>query len=362
MPGRQLDAWRGPQRLLVLPITLTDGPPPGLDRAELEAAFFGPSESLSAWFTAHSGGATEWSGAVEPWRPAALTSAEALEGCTPRAILSAGWAAHAAHIDPSAFDADGDGKIDHLIVLYAGRHTQERIRARCVMSAFPGVESAATFQAQGVGPYGERVPIGFYLHESAHALLGLRDLYGSYKEGDYGIGVWGLMGLGQWGPSASIPRDELFAAPTGLEPMHRARAGWLEPTRLPAGETALTLLPREAAVITLPASRGGGSLWLESRQDPDLPGRGLLLWRRPPREGKKIRLIQADGRDDLSTGTPQGARPLPPIDQNFGDAGDPFPGSEGVTRWQDEALGVTLDAIKVEDGVVSLTVVVEAIE
>ncbi len=63
---------------------------------------------------------------------------------------------------------------------------------------------------------------------------------------------------------------------------------------------------------------------------PDLPGHGLLVWRALP--DRHLELLQADGRDDLSNGTDLGARPLPPIDENFGDDSDPFPGSLSITE------------------------------
>ena len=59
-------------------------------------------------------------------------------------------------------------------------------------------------------------------------------------------------------------------------------------------------------------------------------------------------LIQADGRDDLEHGTDRGVRPLPPIDENFGDASDPYPGSLEVQSMTDSVTGVRLTRIRRE--------------
>lgn len=76
-------------------------------------------------------------------------------------------------------------------------------------------------------------------------------------------------------------------------------------------------------------------LLLENRSragfDFDLPGEGLLVWRvdetleQNMAASAAMLLIQADGKHQLET----------PNDWNEGDAGDPFPGSEGVTTLPD---------------------------
>lgn len=351
----QRDAWLGPQRLVVLPVMWSPDATPPVSRAALTAAFFGETDSLAAWFATQSVGATQWTGDVLPWRSVPMPP-DALRGCHLEALLKAGWDAHRDRFPAAEYDADQNGKIDHVIVVYAGRHSRNRPSSRCVIGALPGVEDAAAIQAQGVGTIGERVPIGHYLHESGHPRFGFPDLYGRHNQGDYGIGVWGLMGLGQWGPSAKLPRAELFAHPTDLEPMFKVRVGWLRPQRITAPRTPIALRPithsGDVAVIPLGEQ---GAVWLENRQNPKLPGQGLLVWHRQP--GQKIRLIQADGRNDLAHGTVSGRRPLPPNDQNFGDASDPFPGAEGVTAWADPTLGVALEDIRLDGEVVRLTVI-----
>jgi hypothetical protein len=83
----------------------------------------------------------------------------------------------------------------------------------------------------------------------------------------------------------------------------------------------------------------------------DLPGHGLLVWlehRTPAGEEVGTILVQADGRDDLANGTDLDARPVPPIDENFGDATDPFPGALGITEWQHSESGVALRDIRLD--------------
>jgi hypothetical protein len=69
-----------------------------------------------------------------------------------------------------------------------------------------------------------------------------------------------------------------------------------------------------------------------------------LIWR-TTRDGRVV-VVQAEGRDDLDRGTALGERPLPPIDENFGDASDLFPGSGGVTRCEDRAAGLGFENIE----------------
>jgi hypothetical protein len=68
--------------------------------------------------------------------------------------------------------------------------------------------------------------------------------------------------------------------------------------------------------------------------------------------------VQADGRDDLNDGNDLGRRPLPPIDENFGDDTDPFPGEGGVTSYTDQREAIRFENIRRYDDRVELDVVV----
>jgi immune inhibitor A len=107
---------------------------------------------------------------------------------------------------------------------------------------------------------------------------------------------------------------------------------------------------------------------IENRQrkgrDAKLPGSGLALWHIDETQSDntnpmayRVALVQADGARQLE------------FNKNQGDAGDLFPGSKGVTRVSDTgsghphtrnnagtATGVSLSKIKVNNGVVQVTV------
>jgi M6 family metalloprotease-like protein len=176
--------------------------------------------------------------------------------------------------------------------------------------------------------------VGTYFHEFAHT-IGLPDLYSISSAG---LGFYSLMGLGSYLPYG--PGQVLASHPCGLDAWSRQFIG-LEVPEVPrlSGHQQLE-----------PASAGGGSIkaWtfgepgieyflLESRwksgADQYLPGEGLLVYHvddsridnlfDPPR----VRIVQADGRRDLDSEY-----------GNFGDAGDPFPGSSANHLWTESTI------------------------
>ncbi|MBW2257118.1 MAG: hypothetical protein JRI25_21340, partial [Deltaproteobacteria bacterium] len=186
--------------------------------------------------------------------------------------------------------------------------------------------------------------------EAGHQYFDQYDLYGNYQHGRYGIGVWGIMGLGAWGPNNGIPLAELFRYPVHFRAAAKEQIGWMALRTLDTTTLDLRLDPIEIGGEGLRIPGAGADLVLEVRGpigfSSGLPGHGLLIWREdwfPLSERPVIRLVQADGREDLAHGTDLGSRPLPPIDENFGDASDPFPGSEGVTVYEDPEVGVRIE-------------------
>ncbi len=324
--------WIGAQRTLVVPAAWPDAPPT-VDLAGIEAAFFDADDSLAAWIAENSAGAASIDGDVLPWVTLGGAWAD-LSDCQPDAVLAATWAAIEDEVDPTDYDADGDGLIDHLVVLHAGRTADDRISHRCMFGDLDVADRAIALQSQGLGSVGEEVPVGLYAHEAGHSYFGLRDQYGSHYHGDYGVGVWGAMGLGQWGPNNQVPRAALWRRASHLAAPHKVRIGWATARRLDADVDDLRIDPIESGGDVVQIPDADGDLWLEVRSprgfSADGPGHGLLVWRTLP--DRYLELIQADGRDDLRHGTDLGARPLPPIDENFGDDSDPFPGSLGITE------------------------------
>lgn len=345
--------WIGEQRLLVVPAAWPDAPAPH-DRATIEDSFFDAADSFAAWLDENSAGVGTVTGAVLDWSELGGAWSD-LADCDPEGVIDAGWSAVEDAVDVDAFDADGNGLIDHLVVLHAGRTADDRVSWRCLFADHPAADSAAALPAQGLGQVGDQIPVGLYAHEAGHAFFSLRDQYGDHYHGDYGVGIWDAMGLGQWGPNNQVDTAALWRTPSHLAAPHKATIGWLEPqvVQQPIDDLRIDPVELGGGVVRIP--QGDEDLWLEVRSprgfSAELPGHGLLVWR--TYGDRRLELIQADGRDDLAHGDDLGARPVPPIDANFGDDSDPFPGSLGVTSVQ---AGAELHSIRHEGDAVIVSI------
>ena len=167
--------------------------------------------------------------------------------------------------------------------------------------------------------------VGTYCHEFGHT-LGLVDLYDPAAAG---LGFFSLMALGNYLPYT--PGTVLGSHPGALDAWSRQYLGFDPPNV--ATSPGHYKLP--------PVTEGGGSVkvWtngepgteyflVENRKQtgPDqfLPGDGLVVYHVDDRQNDnlsgpyRVSLLQADGLNQLAS--PSG---------NFGDDGDPFPGSTG---------------------------------
>src|SRR2546422_3518185 len=196
--------------------------------------------------------------------------------------------------DPSVnfrqFDTNGDGVVDHLMVVHAGAGQESDPSNKdliwshrwAVLDADPTTPGSQSLTVDGVQAYGytmesEDFVIGTVAHEFGHD-LGLPDLYdtdGSSK----GAGVWDIMSLGSWN-----------GAPAGSSPAHMSawsliRLGWVTPTDVTTAlvGTAIDAIETSGKVfrLSLPGTTSEYFL-IENRQpmgfDAALPGSGLLVW------------------------------------------------------------------------------------
>ena len=176
------------------------------------------------------------------------------------------------------------------------------------------------------------MPIGTVTHETGHA-FGLPDLYSTGPSGE-GVGEWSLMGSGNYTRAYS---------PAAFDAWSLAFLGWVTVDSVSSTQT-VTLDPVQTSDTVLRASIPGTQeyLLLENRayfqsdtaqfnygSSPPKKQPGLLVWHiddgivnggmagntvnAGPIEG--VRLLQADGLNDLHTGA------------NRGDVGDAYPGS-----------------------------------
>jgi len=215
------------------------------------------------------------------------------------------------------------------------------------------------------GPGATDMTIGVICHEVAHGLWGLPDLW-DLDGSSQGIGQWGLMAGGDWnGPAIWNPFTTQWVAggssPAWPDPFSRVVAGFDVYWTLFGALDGVTLSPVETtanAILRLKSSRLRAQeyFFLENRQqivgsyDEWLPGSGVLIWHVdeaiwsiyggpnnnaecttiPHCQGAcagasghyLVALEQADGLDNLEFAA------------NWGDAGDPFPGSTNRTFWR----------------------------
>ena len=195
---------------------------------------------------------------------------------------------------------------------------------------------------------------GTYFHEFGHT-LGLPDLYDFSAAG---LGFYSLMGLGNYLPVCTL--SDPGCAPLGTRPGNldawcRQYLGFESPA-----------VPATAGPQTLaPATRGGGALkiWtngqpgseyllvenrLREGPDSDLPGDGLVVYHVEDTRvdnlagpaSYRVRILAADGQNDLESPT-----------GNFGDAGDPFPGTSGATSLTESTTPSSRDYANQDTGV-----------
>ena len=215
--------------------------------------------------------------------------------------LDAALADAALDLRLSDYDRDGDGALDHLVVLHAGNDRAATNREGDIWSVLlPNmsivrqgvqVESAALIAED---PDAENPRVGIWCHELAHS-FGAPETYGSLfgvTPNDTQFCLMGRFGAYQGG---------------GLSPAHlcgylkwdldgdpdNGRSGWIEPVELEAGggpvEIGALSNPGGAPAlykIEVP-NRGGREFFLienrssraGARFDGGLPDEGLLIWR-----------------------------------------------------------------------------------
>ncbi len=231
-------------------------------------------------------------------------------------------------VDFSQFDQDGDGWIDAISICHQGPGSEITYDINHVWSHFGYITSTRTYDGVQIYYYhlepelyddgGGLVHIGVICHELSH-FLGLPDLY-DYNFDSYGIGMWGLMGYGNW--------NDVGRLPAHLCAWSKAQLGWLTPTLMNWSRPDRVLTSVEASPLVYKISAGmplQQYFLLENRQligfDEELPGSGLLIWHiddsQPNNDNEDrmmVALEQADGLRDIERS------------QNYGDVNDPFPG------------------------------------
>ncbi len=368
-PTTRRHATTGVARCLALLVDFDDHPGTR-PTAEVQDMLFSrdayPTRSMRDYYLENSYGQLDVDGLVLGWlrmpRPYAYyTDAQRGLGAYPQntqRLVEDALALAAQQVDFRQFDADDDLFVDGLFVMHAGSGAEVIVA--------PAEQAAAIWSHQwnipqptalnGITAYAycttpEDGQIGVFCHEFGH-MLGLPDLYDTtYRSA--GVGKWCAMGTGSWNDGGRTPSHLCAWA--------KERLGWLIPI-VTAGAQTLRIEPAALAkgkVYRLWTANASGSdyLLLEARQaigfDRALPGTGLLVWRIDETRSDNaypgaylVGLEQADGRHDLELG------------RNSGDAGDPYPGSTGNTRY-DAAAAPSFDPLRAHRGAITVTDIVD---
>ena len=191
-------------------------------------------------------------------------------------------------VDFSQYDWDGDGEVDQVFILYAGKGEANGGGRYTVWPHEWTLDEAGKeliINGMRINTYGcscELQPggidgIGTICHEFSHC-LGYPDMYDIDYGGHYGMDTWDLMDHGSYNGSGFIP--------AGYTSYERMAAGWLMPTELKgtmevSGMKALS----EGGESYIVYNKGCEDEYflLENRQkthwDSRLDGEGLLILR-----------------------------------------------------------------------------------
>ncbi len=280
-------------------------------------------------------------------------------------------------VDFSKYDNDSDGKLDAIIMVYAGEFQKNNSETRYDFGAYAGslgnnykliVDGVAIDRmccTSELKANGEQQAVGVAIHELGHLLFNMPDIYDT-SYGTNGVGSWCTMGTlwldGGWTPPM-------------LGAFSKECAGFVEPVIIPEQtdnnysiQRAYT--NREAIYrINMPDNPTEYFL-IENRQkvfnDKYLPGDGMLIWHIDIKmsgnnslqsDHQKVSLEQADGLNDLF------------YRRNRGDSGDPFPGRRNnrifdknskpnSNDWYDHETDISIYNISDSDSIMTANVFV----
>jgi immune inhibitor A len=239
-----------------------------------------------------------------------------------------------AAVNFAPYDNDGNGFVDAFIVVHSGPGAEETGNKNHIWS-HKWVFTGGAFNADGTKIFGyltipENCRIGVCAHELGHLLFGWPDLYDTDGSSE-GVGNWCLMGGGSWNGNGDIPSHPSAWC--------KANQGWVSVVnRSTNGVVTIKDVKTGRQVYRLWKDGAGGKEYflVENRQrtlyDRRLPGEGLLVYHVDETiDGNEnenhpfIKLLEADGRNELHDGT------------NRGDAGDPYPGSSKNVAFTSES-------------------------
>ncbi len=317
---RQLPS-RGTVRIPAIVIDFDDARN-AMSQADIASTLFGagkaektPMESLSAFYRRSSYGVLDLTGDVLGVYHVPTTRAAAEEGSGAQAaLIEAALASFDAKgTDFSRYDADGDGRIDYLIVMWTGTAR----RGGMWWGSYTVGGSELRLDGKTLGAYAwVPVPTDFsartLVHETGHA-LGLADLY----DGNRTMGPGG--GVGAFDPMGDGSCDH--------NALSKIMLGWIQPRVVSAGLEKLSLRPtsiapdaaivtpgfsldapyREFYVVQARVRSGNDAAWPYSSTpalqvwhvDATQGSDGLYLYNNSTTAHKFLQLVEADGKSEI---------------------------------------------------------------
>ncbi len=243
-------------------------------------------------------------------------------------------AVQAAGIDLKQFDSKGQGYIDAVSILYAGRSLYEGDLIwphNGITNTMLGNMRAYFYMLTGLGDDKTELSIGTFCHENAHMLCRLPDLYDyGERDGDFqqsaGMGIYCLMSYGNHLGNGK--------APAPICAYLRHLAGWCDNRVLLSQPGDYQARHADyATVMIYPTEEENEYFIVENRSslglDEGLPASGLAVYHcdifgsnewqgGTPHNHYQCGLLQADGHLDLEKNI------------NKGDAGDLFSRTDGL--------------------------------
>jgi len=277
-----------------------------------------------------------------------------------------------ANVDFSAYDMDNDGYVDAVNVIHQGTdeaagggetdiwsHRWSLDSAKFSGNSHYGAYTTNDRNSKGnyikvndytmeaeKHPDGHQETIGVFAHEYGHA-LGLPDLYDT-DGSSVGIGDWSIMASGSYN-NVSVYGDR----PAHMDAGCKYYLKWVTPTQVTGTLTneTITEVSSTADVYKLVNKNLSSSEYflVENRQktgfDVGLPGSGLLIWHIDQQTVfRKISLNTVNNNECYppnSCSSKHYGEALVPADNNwdlekynnYGDTGDPYPGSRNNTSF-----------------------------
>lgn len=195
-----------------------------------------------------------------------------------------------ADVDFSQYDNDGDGSVDGVYIIYAGKGQASSGIANTIWPHAGGI-SGQTFDGKTVSKYscsnelnsdGSLTGIGVICHEFGH-VCGAPDYYDTdYSTGGQfpGTGNWDVMCGGCYNGTTANKGN----VPSHFNPFEKIRAGWIAPITL-SGSTSLSIpdYTNNPSVYIINTTTPNEYYLLENRQKTGfnryVNGHGLLIYK-----------------------------------------------------------------------------------